>query len=329
MLNKLFAFINNKQRFGVFVVCISLATIAWLLVILGKEYTTQVRYPLVYTNTQNNFILDATDADTITVSIKGSGFNMLRTNLAKHKQPISINLNNSIKTNSGIDLDLNNVSVARSIKASLPNGITVLNTQPEYVHFTMRKKHQKRVPIKFNALLSYAPKFFITQPVTLQPSYVVLYGDSNELVNINEIKTENFTQKNVQDNITKTLALLLPNGYKHVSTAVQYVNINIKVEEFTEAKFTLPVNIVNVPAKKTIKTFPDKITLTCLVPLSKYKLIAENDFELVANCAQIIEKKNKLFSNNKLQLSLLKQPTGVRNIKLSAYSTEFIYTIVR
>jgi YbbR domain-containing protein len=327
MIQNVLNFFKNRKRFGVFVLCLLMASVAWVLVILGKTYTTQLRFPVTYINEQTNYLLHTNETDSVLVEVKGSGFNLLRSNFINKHTPIVMYLNTLLNTTNEIELNLNTDPYLATINAQLPYGLSIVRIQPNVIHFTLRKKHSKRVPVKFSALLSYAPKFFITEAVTIQPKTVVLYGDSIALTTINEVRTENFTQKNLQANVAQTLAIQLPEGIKNVSINVEKVNVSIKIEEFTEAQFILPVQVTNVPDKKIIKTFPDKVPITCLIPLSKFKQITAVDFGLIADYAQELNNENSSKSNynNKLKLTLNKQPSYVRNVKLSTEKVEFIY----
>lgn len=325
MANKFLFVFKNRQRFGVLMICVIMATLAWLLVVLGKQYTTQLRFALSYTNAHHNYILHANGADTITVEVSGSGFNLLRTNFTNSKMPLLINLQNlQTDNNNTTSLNLNEPRYYSTIKQQIPYGLRITNIQPNIINFTMSKKYKKRVPISFSALLSYAPKFFITDAVTLKPKSVVLFGDSAELNTIREIKTENFTTQNLQATVSKMLHLQLPKEYPNLTSDIENVNVTIKVEEFTEAKFTVPIKVVNVLDKKTIKTFPDRVEVVCLLPLSKYKNIVADNFEVVADYAQQQKGISSNYNNN-LKLTLSKLPQGARNAKLSVDKVEFIY----
>ncbi len=325
MANKFLFVFKNRQRFGVLMICVILATLAWLLVVLGKQYNTQLRFALSYTNAQHNYILHANGADTLTVEVSGSGFNLLRTNFINTKKPLLINLQNLQTTTSNTtNLNLNDPRYYSTIKQQIPYGLRIIRIQPDVINFTMSKKYKKRVPISFSALLSYAPKFFITEAVTLKPTSVVLFGDSAELSTIHEIKTENFTTQNLQATINKMLHLQLPAEYPNITADIENVNVTIQVEEFTEAKFTVPVKVVNVLDKKTIKTFPDRVEVKCLLPLSKYKNVVADNFEVEVNYAQQQTGITNSY-NNKLKLTLSKLPQGARNAKLNVDKVEFIY----
>lgn len=327
MIQNIINFLKNRKRFGAFALCTLLAIMAWLLVILGKTYITQLSFPVTFINEQNNYLLNTNETDIIQIEVKGSGFNLLRSNFINEHTPITMYLTKLLKTTNEIELNLNSEPYISSINAQIPYGLSIIRIQPNAIHFTLRKKHSKRVPIKFSALLSYAPKFFITEPITIQPKTLELFGDSIALSTIKEVSTENFTQKNLQANVAQTLAIKLPEGIKNISANVQKVYVSIIIEEFTEAKFTLPVQVTNIPDKKTIKTFPDKVPITCLVPLSKFKQVTATDFSLIADYAQVSISENNIKSNynNKLKLLLNKQPSYVRNVKLSTEKVEFIY----
>ena len=70
--------LKNNRRVVVFLVCLIIATSLWFLNALGKEYTSEVSYPVKYINPPaNQFLADNTPVK-LDLKIYGQGFTLLR-----------------------------------------------------------------------------------------------------------------------------------------------------------------------------------------------------------------------------------------------------------
>ena len=93
----------------------------------------------------------------------------------------------------------------------------------------------------------------------------------------------------------------------------------VEVEQFTEKSLFIKVDVKNAP--DSLKIFPERIRLTCVLGLSRYNEIAPEDFALEVDLKNI--PLNTV--NNTIPILVTKQPNYIDNIKLSDRSVEFFF----
>jgi hypothetical protein len=102
---------------------------------------------------------------------------------------------------------------------------------------------------------------------------------------------------------------------------IEEVKVQIAVEQYTEAKFELPLIILNQPDSLQIKTFPSKVKVTCRVGLSQYNKLNNSSFQA------IIDYSEHSVINSKLAVRLDKVPETV--IRVDFFPKEVEYIIER
>ena len=120
MTQNIINFLKNRKRFGAFALCTLLAIMAWLLVILGKTYTTKISFPVTFINEQNNYLLHTNETDIIQIEVKGSGFNLLRSNFINEQMPIVMYITKVLNTTNEIELNLNSEPYLNNITTQIP-----------------------------------------------------------------------------------------------------------------------------------------------------------------------------------------------------------------
>lgn len=309
----------TKQKAVVYLYCLFVSIVFWFLVVFAKEYNTVVYYPVTYTNIPQNKVITGQLPDSIAVDIKASGFNIIGFKLFTPKHNLVIDVKHiklsENQTEFLFDMQQSIDLIAKQIKYN----VKVNRIYPEYIKFNFHSKSYKTVPIKLNALFSYAKQYQSIGHVEMNPSKIIISGDYEQLDKIHFIETENLIAKNIDKPLSKKLALIVPEKAKEINLLNKFVQINLSVEKFTEVKVEVPVSVINLPNKLAIKTFPEKVTVTCLVPLSKYNTINANSFTITADYSKLITEKN-----NKLKLSITNTPSFAKSLKLQTDKVEFI-----
>jgi hypothetical protein len=91
------------------------------------------------------------------------------------------------------------------------------------------------------------------------------------------------------------------------------------VEKYTEENISIPVAIENIPDSLSMKTFPNKITISYLVGLSDYENVRPDQFEIIADYNSIDPGETKF-----LNVFLKEIPQFIKVIKFYPRQLEFI-----
>jgi hypothetical protein len=95
------------------------------------------------------------------------------------------------------------------------------------------------------------------------------------------------------------------------------VTIRVQVQKFTEAVFSIPVQVKG--NSLPIRIFPDQVEVSCMVPLSQFREVDASGFQ-----ASVLASPNMLASNKKLQVILNKVPANIRSVRLKPEQVEYI-----
>ena len=98
--------------------------------------------------------------------------------------------------------------------------------------------------------------------------------------------------------------------YSHQEVAYQ-----LSVEQFTEGKAIIPIQVSNVPKDYELKLFPEEVSVHYVVSLDDFDLVEEKMFE-----AQVNYDSKKA----RLTIKLNKESDLVDNIRLSPTKVEYI-----
>lgn len=96
------------------------------------------------------------------------------------------------------------------------------------------------------------------------------------------------------------------------------VLLEIPVEEYTEKLVTVPVTIKGLPPETRINLFPDKVNISFMIALSRFKEVDPGDFQVTADYEDI---KNKL---ELLRLKIGTQPSYVHSVSLTPEQIEYL-----
>ena len=106
-----------------------------------------------------------------------------------------------------------------------------------------------------------------------------------------------------------------------LKSEVSKISVQIAVEQYTEAKFEIPVLIINQPENMLIKTFPSKVKVLCKVGISQYNKLNNSSFKA------IIDYSHHSGVLSKLPITLGKRPENI--LSLDYFPKEVDYIIER
>lgn len=144
--------------------------------------------------------------------------------------------------------------------------ITVDHYISDTLFFRFPSVNHKKVPVEPVLLLSYKGQYMARGPLTVTPDSVVVEGDPYLLESVKKVYTAPIRHVDVSESIAGMVSLEPIRG---VSIQAKEVYYNMDVTRFVEFVEEYKVEAVNVPADKTLITFPStaKITMKCEFPL--------------------------------------------------------------
>lgn len=303
-----------SKKVGTFLVCLSLASLLWVVHALNRNYKYTLNIPVKFLNLPSNKLIVGELPEKLNVDIKTSGLKLLFISLKDLNESLLIDFN-SLKTN------------AKSQAYSISNGnfnlrnvlnfdVEVMKIRPDTLFFSSNKGKSKLVPIKANLQADFMPGYSIIAKPQITPAYVTVSGDSSELASIDTVYTHLLNLKDVHENFSTSIPL------KKSSSSINYnikdVQLSFTVDRLTEATIKLPVQVMHRTTDEKIKLLPPYVTVTYLVAMRDYESIQPGLFKAVVNFKYIEEKQKTLA----VELSV--KPSEVKILKIEPADISYL-----
>ncbi len=308
--------LRNNKRVAVFLTCLLISTVLWIMNALSKDYTTTISYPVKFIHPPVNQFLGGGAPSDFTLTAKGKGFVLLQHKILTYS-PIEIDISQitqNAEKFSGI-YKIASRNLLGTVSTQVSSDITISEIKPELLEIILDSLSTKTVPVEIDLNVDFDSQMHLKTKVTTNPDMVEITGPSIVLDNISAVKTKvNITNK-LNASIQQEIELIHP---EKTTIVPEKVTINIEVEKYTEKELKVPVEIFNKPDNVQLKLFPSEIKLFCSVGLSRFDSIKASDFGVAVDYNSIINDVNSL------GLTIFKQPELVQNIKMNPEKVEFL-----
>ncbi len=246
----------------------------WILINLSKTYTSEVNYDIDYINLPQQKTLISTPLKNINLLVKGTGFNLLSTNISS--KPLELNLEKT-RRKKGNNYYFLSQNIQSEIQNQLKSGIELIQIQDDSISLKIGTLNSKKVPLKPNLNIEFQLGFDLTKPVTINPDSIEISGDEEELKKISFLNLEKIDFKNVSESVEVKSKIIFPKN-RNFKTNIKEVDIKASVDKFTEGEIEIPVTIKNAP--NGINIFPKKVKLIYKVGLTNFNKVTPDLFTI-------------------------------------------------
>ncbi|GJM32647.1 MAG: hypothetical protein DHS20C18_16480 [Saprospiraceae bacterium] len=303
--------IQIPEERAILLICIGIALIFWFLVKFSQPYKSikEVRINIEFP--EDRALLDQPPTD-MKVELSGSGWDLLYEYISSSAIPLAINM---VSTDV---LDLNRAQLRSEIYSSLAaSKLEIAEINYDEINLRLEEKLQKKIPIYLNASLEYSAEYQRQGLVGLKPDSVLVAGPISRVGPLKYWLTDSLILKNIQS--SQSIDLKLANPPAELQIVPQTIKVNIPVEQFTEKSIFVPLQVMNPPPADSLKVFPDKIRITCVVGLSQYDTLTSEDFSIEVDLKSVPLNEGK----NSVPIRITRQPEYVKNVSLSPKAAEF------
>ena len=304
----------ERKQLPIFLFLLALSTLFWVLTVLSKDYTTTVHYKADLVDLPDDKLLIEDMNVDLHLQVIAPGFTILAHRLSFRKY-LPLSVSTFIPKKKGDKWNyywLGKQSISQ-LQEVLPTNMQLLHVQPNRIDVLLDEKAERVLPIQIKADLSFNDLFRQKEPITLEPSTVVISGPKAVVEVFNSIGTEMLKIDEINANSSGTVKIE-PLNHSEINYSLSEVKWNLKVEQFTEGEITLPLTVKNVPKGYEIKLFPDEVTVIYLVSLDKFDLVKRNMFSTSIN----FDKAYK-----RLPIELVRQADFVENVRVKPAKVEY------
>ncbi|MAT55457.1 MAG: hypothetical protein CMN32_13345 [Saprospirales bacterium] len=288
------------------VVCFVLSLVLWLVIQLSKTYEQPQTVKLVY-KVPTGMTLSQPPPSELVAVVEASGWKLLGSAFRTSEYQLEIDL----KAYGSKIIEREELYQRLSSQLGLP----VVETNRNYLLFSLDSTNTKTVPVVFDNQIQLARDFFLAGPVSITPDSIILTGPKQELAKVDVIKTVPFTAVNVNRSLQADVALIPPEN-EGVQLNRRSVFISVPVEQFTELEFNIAVDVPEELGEYVV--LPKKVKLQCITKLSAAREISESDFTVAVIESEIGKDPNSAY----VPLKLIRKPDFVRGTRLSKNAVE-------
>ena len=297
----------------IFLFFLALSTIFWLFQTLNETYEEEFPVSIEMRNVPSNVVITTDLPQCYRVSLRDKGIVLLTYRYTKKLSPIVVDF--SLYATALGHVSIPTSELLRQVAAQLTPSTQLLSIKPDTLEFYFNYGECKRVPVVVQGAVRTGKLFTLANTLKSRDS-VTVYASRSVLDTITAAYTRPQNLHDLTDTTRVTAKFSSVHGAKFVPNSVQ---LTFCVDRMVEKTVQVPVQQVNFPASKQLRTFPANVNVTFQVGMGQYRRITKDNFVLVVNYEDLLRN-----TSNKCHLSLKTVPTGVSHVRISPQDVEYI-----
>lgn len=311
---RLFLFSRGNKEFLTFLFFLALSGAFWLSLTLNDTYEQEFAIPVAVVDVPKNAVLTSDEVDTVKMTIRDKGIFLISYYYGDYLKNIRIHFRSHSHNNGTGTIaaqELQKIVYSRLFSSS-----KILSTKPDKLEFYYSYGTKKKVPVRWSGRVIPEELYFISR-VEYSPDSVTIYASEEKLDSINMVYTEQLNYANFRDTLSVNCRL---SKIKSVKMVPDHVQVNFFTDVLTEERIEgIPVQGINMPEGKTLRTFPAKVAVNFVTGVNVYRNLRPQDFTVVVDYNDI--KNNP---SEKCDIHLKDVPSGISRARLETTQVDYL-----
>lgn len=309
-----FLFSRTNKELLIFVFFIALSGIFWLSMTLNETYEQEFSIPVTVVGVPKNVVLTSEETDTIRMTIRDKGITLAAYMYGDMLKNVKINFK-PYAHNNGTGI-VTTSELQKIVYQHLVSSSKIISTKPDKLEFFYNYGANKRVPVRWTGRVIPEDLYFISR-VKYYPDSVDVYASQTLLDSISVVYSEHLNYVNFRDTLVVNANLEKIKGVKMVP---DHIKMEFFTDVLTEEKLDgIPVEGINMPPGKILRTFPMKVTVSFVTGVSVYRSLKPEDFTIVADYDEIAAKPSE-----KCRIYIKKSPPGISRVHLNINEVDYL-----
>lgn len=317
ILRNCFSKIWNKQ-FLIFIFFLFLSGMFWTFQTLNEVYEEDFIVPLETKGIPGNVVITSDLPKQISIRIRDKGVALLSYRYGKLLP--SLTLDHQQHSNPSGHVRLLTAELLKPITDALLPGSQIVGTRPDTIDYYYNYGLHKRVPVKLQGSIRPEKSYYLSQ-ITLSPDSVIVYASKSLLDTITGAYVRPVYFSDVTDTLRRRVEIQSVRGAKF---SPSHADLTVIADRMVEKTVQVPVQGVNFPATKVLRTFPSKVNITFQVSMNRYRDITADNFVVVVNYEELIG-----LQGNTCRLALKSTPDGATRVRIEPEEVEFVIEEVK
>lgn len=318
-LTRLFELVRNfffssvNKEFLIFLFFFALSGAFWLLMAMNETYEREITIPVHIVDIPKNVVLTSDTTTTVRMNVRDKGYTLLTYKYGDKLHAVKIGFHNYIKKEgSGL---VSAAELQKLIYQRLFSSSRIVSMKPDKIEYFYNLGHKKRVPVKLYGNVEPGQSYYFTK-LEISPDSVEIYANKDVLDSITYVQTVRQNLRNITDTLRTDIQIRRMRGVKYVPESVK---LTVYPDVLTEETAEVQVTAINMPARKVLRTFPARVTVTFTCGASMFRSINLDQFKVVADYNEI-----KAEPSEKCNIYIRAIPHGVRNARLSVNQVDYL-----
>lgn len=311
---KNFLHIENSREFLVFLLFFLAVFFFWYLMNLDEEQQEEYSFRLRLTNVPEDMIVTEPLPEALKVSVKDKGEKILEYAVRKSFKQLDVDFEDY--SSAGGHIVITGHVLADLLGQKFSSSAQITSVTPDTIEAFVVGNVGRRLPVVLEGSIE-ADKDHAVNNTTLHPDSVLVYAPQEVLDTMTGVRNVPLHLSGLADSTTVLLEL------EHPSRGVLFkpseAVLGIQVSPYVMASFVLPIRGYLLPFECSLRTFPSKAEVSFLISLQQYHSLKADDFELVVNYIGLDETQP-----GKAQLELIRQPKGIRSVKIEPAEVDYL-----
>ncbi|MDO5075555.1 MAG: YbbR-like domain-containing protein [Bacteroidales bacterium] len=303
--------IKSKQVLT-FVFFLALSTAFWFFQTINEVYKQEFEVPIQLTGVPDHVVITTPPPKSLRITLRDRGGVLLRYRYLHPPLPIVIKWAD-VSTSNGL-VSLSSAELLKPTLAALEGSTAVSGIRPETIDIYFNYGLRRELPVVFQGQL-LTDSAYTLMAVDIKPRVVNVYASRRVLDTLAAAYLEPLRLRQLKDTTVVECAFVKIPGVKYVP---ERVKMTIMADRLVEKTVEVPIQGVNFPAGKTLRTFPAKATVRFLVGMSQYKRITPDRFVIALKYEDLLHDTDRLFPISS------SQPEGVRRVRVEPSEVEYV-----
>ena len=309
-----FLFGKANKEFLIFLFFLLLSGVFWLFLTLNETYEKDISIPVTITNVPKNVMLTSAETDTVKMTVRDKGITLATYIYGNAMPHLMVDYATYARKDGTIIVPASDMQ--KMARQQLASGSKIVVVKTDKLEFYYNYGDKKRVPVRWSGRVIPEQLFYLSH-VQYWPDSVTVYAPAELLDSINLVYTEPLNYVNFRDTLMIECNLQKHKGVKFVP---EQIKIGFYTDVLTEESVSgIPIQGINMPPGKVLRTFPSKVTVHFVAGASVFRSLKPEDFQVVAYYDEL-----RNGSSDKCRIYLQNAPSNITRARLDVTQVDYI-----
>ncbi|MDE5786545.1 MAG: hypothetical protein K2H98_08450, partial [Duncaniella sp.] len=277
-----------------YLLCVCVAFAFWLLLSLDTEVQRDFNVPVELVDVPDSITMIGKLPATIDVSVKAKDSQLLRFEWGG-MSPIKMRW--SEYERDGL-IAITKAKLDTRVRDYFGQSALIVAVRPDSIMLPYTKLPGRKVKLVVNADIEPNFQYILSVPITASFDSVTIYSPVGLPHSLTSVETEPLIRSGMKDTTYYEVAIKPIDGCRIIPDKV---TVRVPVEPLIAKNVSVPVITTNVPDHARLITFPSKVTVSYLIPISRYN----NEYSIKA----FVNYHDARPGQQKLPITLSKLPS--------------------